>query len=92
MGGYNDLTTIQSNVLCRYAFWKKPDLASKTEIDFDHIYNTAIKPAIEDAGLEAIRGDEERIGGIIHTVMFARLLLSEYVIADLTLAKSECVL
>lgn len=67
-------------------FGKKKDLASGKDIDFDHIYNTAIKPAIEDAGLEPLRGDEERTGGVIHTAMFARLLLSEYVVANLTLA------
>jgi tetratricopeptide (TPR) repeat protein len=67
-------------------FGKKKDLASGKDIDFDHIYKTAIKPAIEDAGLEPLRGDEERTGGVIHTAMFARLLLSEYVVADLTLA------
>ena len=67
-------------------FGKKTDLASGTEIDFDQIYQTGIKPAIEDAGLEALRGDEERTGGIIHSAMFARLLLAEFVVADLTLA------
>ncbi len=67
-------------------FGKKPDLASGTEIDFDQIYQAGIKPAIEDAGLEALRGDEERTGGIIHSAMFARLLLAEFVVADLTLA------
>ncbi len=67
-------------------FGKKTDLATGIEIDFDKIYQLAIKPAIEEAGLEPLRGDEERTGGIIHTTMFARLLLSEYVVADLTLA------
>ncbi len=67
-------------------FGKKADLASGAEIDFDQIYQTGIKPAIEDAGLEALRGDEERTGGIIHSAMFARLLLAEFVVADLTLA------
>lgn len=67
-------------------FGKKPDLASGTEVDFDQIYQAGIKPAIEDAGLEALRGDEERTGGIIHSAMFARLLLAEFVVADLTLA------
>jgi tetratricopeptide (TPR) repeat protein len=67
-------------------FGKKTDLATGYEIDFDKIYELAIKPAIEKAGLEPLRGDEERTGGIIHTAMFARLLLSEYVVADLTLA------
>lgn len=67
-------------------FGKRSDPASKIEIDFDHVYEIAIKPAIEDAGLQPIRGDEEKTGGIIHMAMFERLLLSDYVIADLTLA------
>ena len=66
-------------------FGKKTDAKSGVEVDFDQIYNAGIKPAVEAAGLECIRGDKERTGGIIHTAMFARLLLSEFVIADLTL-------
>jgi len=66
-------------------FGKKTDLASGVEIDFDSIYNDAIKPAIEDAGLEPLRADEERTGGIIHTAMFARLLLAEFAVVDLSL-------
>jgi tetratricopeptide (TPR) repeat protein len=75
-----------ANCFIDMPFGRKIDLASGTEIDFDHIYRTAIKPAIEEAGLEPVRGDEEQIGGIIHGAMFARLLLAEYVVADLTLA------
>ena len=67
-------------------FGKKPDLASGMEVDFDQIYEVAIEPAIAKAGLESIRGDRERTGGIIHAPMFGRLLLSDYVVADLTLA------
>jgi tetratricopeptide (TPR) repeat protein len=67
-------------------FGKKPDLATGMEIDFNHIYLEAIKPTIEEAGLESIRGDRERTGGIIHTPMFGRLLLSDYVVVDMTLA------
>ncbi len=67
-------------------FGKKPDLASGVEVDFDHIYETAIQPAIMESGLEPVRGDRERTGGIIHAPMFGRLLLSDYVVADLTLA------
>ena len=65
-------------------FGKKTDLASGAGIDFDHIYESAIKPAIKDVGLDPLRGDEEKTGGIIHQAMFARLLLAEYVVADLT--------
>jgi tetratricopeptide (TPR) repeat protein len=70
-------------------FGKKTDPASGVEIDFDAIYEQAIKPAIFDADLDALRGDEERTGGIVHAPMFARLLLSEYVVADLTLANAN---
>ena len=67
-------------------FGQKPDLKSGVVVDFAQIYNDAIKPAIEECGLQALRGDEERTGGIIHGAMFARLLLAEFVVADLTLA------
>lgn len=66
-------------------FGKKPDLASGVEVDFDSVYENAIEPAIKTCGLEPIRGDRERTGGIIHAPMFGRLLLSDFVVADLTL-------
>ncbi len=66
-------------------FGKKPDLASGVIVDFDSIYELAIKPAIDGAGLESIRGDKEQTGGIIHVPMFARILLAEFMVADLTL-------
>src|SRR5438552_5318272 len=70
-------------------FGQKSDLKSGVLVDFDQIYNEAIRPAIEGCGLEALRGDQEQTGGIIHSAMFARLLLSEFVVADLTLANAN---
>jgi hypothetical protein len=67
-------------------FGKKVDLTSGVEVDFDQIYERAIEPAINGVGLQPIRGDRERTGGIIHAAMYGRLLLSGYVVADLTLA------
>ena len=67
-------------------FDEKDDPVSKQKINFNHIYEIGIKPIVQKAGLECIRGDEERTGGIIHQAMFARLLLSDFVIADLTTA------
>jgi hypothetical protein len=67
-------------------FGKKTDLTSGIEVDFDEIYNTAIAPAIAEAELQPVRGDREQTGGIIHLPMFGRLLLSPFVVADLTLA------
>ena len=70
-------------------FGKKSDLASGVEVDFDQIYESAIKPAIMDCNLEPVRGDQERTGGIVHAPMFGRLLLSDYVVADLTLSNAN---
>lgn len=65
-------------------FGTKKDPATGVEINFDDIYEQAIRPAIEAAHLEPIRADEERTGGIIHKPMFERLLLCDYAVADLT--------
>jgi hypothetical protein len=69
-------------------FGKKPD-ATGGMVDFDQIYQQIIKPAIENAGLECLRADEEMTGGIIHKPMFERLILCEYAVADLTTANAN---
>ena len=63
--------------------------ASGLSIDFDRIFETAIRPGIESAGMEPIRADEERTGGVIHKPMFERLMLCEYAVADLTTANAN---
>jgi len=70
-------------------FGQKPDPAGGALIDFDRIYKNALAPAIEAAGMEPIRADEERTGGIIHKPMFERLLLCDYAVADLTTANAN---
>jgi hypothetical protein len=70
-------------------FGQKPDPAGGSPIDFDRIYKSALAPAIEAAGMEPIRSDEERTGGIIHKPMFERLLLCDYAVADLTTANAN---
>ena len=70
-------------------FGQKSDLKNGVVVDFDQIYNETIKPTIEQCGLEARRGDAERTGGIIHNAMVARLLLSEFVVADPTLTNAN---
>ncbi len=69
-------------------FGKKKDSTGR-EIDFDAVYERLIAPAVSDAGLEPLRSDEERTGGIIHKPMFERLILCEYAVADLTTAKAN---
>ena len=58
-------------------------------VDFDRVYQEVIAPAIENAGLEPLRADEEITGGIIHRPMFERLILCEYAVADLTTANAN---
>lgn len=70
-------------------FGTKTDSKTGVEIDFDQVYTVGIKPAVEAGGLQCIRGDMEQTGGIIHAAMFARLLLSEFVVADMTTANAN---
>ncbi len=69
-------------------FGKKADAVGSV-IDFDSVYRNLIKPAIEAAGLESLRADEEMADGIIHKPMFERLILCEYAVADLTTANAN---
>ena len=69
-------------------FGSKPD-STGTMIDFDGVYRDLIKPAVEEAGLEPLRADEEMTGGIIHKPMFERLILCEFAVADLTTANAN---
>ncbi|HEX9924269.1 MAG TPA: SLATT domain-containing protein, partial [Anaerolineae bacterium] len=54
-------------------------------IDFNSIYNNLIRPALEEAGFESFRADEESVSGDILTDMFQELLLADLVIADLSI-------
>ena len=73
------------------SFGQKSDLKSGVVVDFDQIYNEGTKPAIEGCGLEACVETKSKTGGIIHSAMFARLLLSGFVVADLTLANANVI-
>jgi tetratricopeptide (TPR) repeat protein len=69
-------------------FGKKPGAGSAVT-DFDAVYGELIKPAVEAARLVPLRADEEQAGGVIHKPMFERLILCEYVVADLTTANAN---
>jgi tetratricopeptide (TPR) repeat protein len=58
-------------------------------VDFDAVYRELIQPAIEAAGLEPLRADQEITGGLIHKAMFERLILCEYAVADMTTANAN---
>ncbi|HUM27676.1 MAG TPA: hypothetical protein PKN81_15675, partial [Anaerolineales bacterium] len=51
--------------------------------DFNAIYKELIKPALEEAGFEPFRADEEPSSGDILTDMFQELLLADLCLCDL---------
>lgn len=53
--------------------------------DFNAIYNSMIKPALEEAGFEPFRADEETSSGDILTDMFQELLLADLCLCDLSI-------
>ncbi|MHB8780125.1 MAG: TRAFs-binding domain-containing protein [Candidatus Geothermincolia bacterium] len=69
-------------------FGTKKD-ARNRKIDFDTLYECVLKKAIAAAGLEPIRADEERSGGIIQKAMYERLIICPFALADLTLANAN---
>ena len=69
-------------------FGVKPD-GRGGSIDFDAVYEKLIAPAIAEAKLQPLRGDQEHIGGMVHKPMFERLILSDYAVADLTTANAN---
>lgn len=69
-------------------FGRKSDTSGR-QIDFDALYRDVFAPAVAAAGLAVIRADEERGAGFIHRLMYERILLSEFAIADLTLLNAN---
>ena len=69
-------------------FGVKTDAAGRS-INFDHVYEQIFKPAVVAADLLPVRADEEQAQGFIHKLMYERLLLSEYAIADLTILNAN---
>ncbi|MGH9840796.1 MAG: hypothetical protein ACREEM_18625 [Blastocatellia bacterium] len=56
----------------------------KEGVNFNAVYTDYIKPALESAGFEVFRANEEKSAGSIHEDMFQELLLADLVVADLS--------
>ena len=56
-----------------------------TPIDFNRVHDELLRPALEAAGCEVFRADEEQRAGDIRSDMFQELLVADLVLADLTL-------
>ncbi|MPZ76426.1 MAG: DUF4071 domain-containing protein [Deltaproteobacteria bacterium] len=70
--------------MAHHAFVAMP-FGVKEEIDFNAVFCDLIKPALEGAGFEVFRADEELRAGNIRTDMFQELLLADLVVADLSI-------
>ena len=65
-------------------FGKKTDPSTGRTIDLDKTYKNVIKPVVKSCGLECIRGDEVQDSRLIDKTMYALLMHSELVIADIS--------
>src|SRR5919106_1561065 len=70
--------------MAQHAFVAMP-YGTKDEIDFNAVFRELIKPALESAGFEVFRADEEMRAGNIRTDMFQELLLADLVVVDLSI-------
>jgi tetratricopeptide (TPR) repeat protein len=76
--------TTRPHAFVAMPFGVKPGVDGQP-IDFNRVYGEYIAPALEAAGLEAFRADEEIRAGDIRTDMFQELLMADLVIADLSI-------
>ncbi len=65
-------------------YGKKTDPTLGKTFDLDKTYQNIIKPAVENAGFECVRGDEVLESGLIDKSMYGLLIYSDLVIADIT--------
>ncbi len=65
-------------------FGKKTDYSSGRTLDLDMTYKNIIKPAVIGAGFECVRADEIQDSGLIDKSMYALLIQSDLVIADIS--------
>ena len=67
----------------------KKELPDGSLYDFNAIYSQVIRPAVEAAGFECFREDEETDSGDIRTDMFQELLLADICIAEMSVSDAN---
>jgi tetratricopeptide (TPR) repeat protein len=60
------------------------DSGAPTKINFDRLWEAALRPAIDHAGYEPVRANED-VGALIITEMIERLAISDLVLADVSI-------
>lgn len=65
-------------------YGQRTDYKTGKKFDLDKTFQNIIKPAVEKAGFECIRGDEVQESSTIDKSMFGLLIYADLVIADIT--------
>lgn len=58
-------------------------------VDFDSVYQDLFKPALDAAGLQPFRADDECAAGDILKDMFAELVTADFVLADISILNAN---
>jgi len=61
-----------------------PDSGAPDKVNFDRLWDAALRPAIDKSGYEPVRANED-IGALIITEMIERLAISDLVLADVSI-------
>jgi hypothetical protein len=61
----------------------------KLEVDFDAVYNKLFVPALENAGCEPFRADQETSAGDIRKDMYFELVTADLVLADISILNAN---
>jgi tetratricopeptide (TPR) repeat protein len=59
------------------------------QVDFDAVYDKLFQPALEAAGLQPFRADDEEAAGDILKDMFAELVTADFVLADISILNAN---
>ena len=59
------------------------------KVDFNGVYQLLFKPALEAAGLQPFRADDEEAAGDILKDMFAELVTADFVLADISILNAN---
>jgi hypothetical protein len=66
----------------------RDDPDAPTHVNFDQLWQLALKPAVDELGYEAVRADQD-LGVLIIHEMIERLAISDLVIADVTIGNAN---
>ena len=66
----------------------RDDPEAPAQVNFDHLWQVALKPAIDELGYDAVRADQD-LGALIIHEMIERLAISDLVIADVTIGNAN---